>query len=550
VARVVPFDKESASDDVVATDHEAPATFAGRVWRRLGSIRPAYLVIAAAAIVLQVSLFAVDAFDSIYDFSRRHESWQLDEFFTVFFVLTLVFAAVLAVRANDMRREIIRRKEAERNAELLARHDSLTGLANRRLFEEEFDRRIAGYRASDARMAVMLLDLDRFKAVNDTYGHRAGDRLLREVADRLVDAVRPQDFVARLGGDEFALLISDANEQDVVFRIAKRVLATIAEPFVTDSYRGDVTVSVGIAIYPGDGKDTDTLMQRADAAMYQAKASGRNTYAVFNKELDKLVRQRLEVELQLRDAIREGRIFAHYQPLIDLTTHKVVGFEALARWRHPTRGIVGAEEFIAIAEDAGLIGDIFSAVLHEACQNSRDWDPDLSLAVNVSPTQFRDPRLADRIFSILEETGVAPERLEIEITESALVVDVEATKRTIEGLKAKGIRIVLDDFGTGYSSLRHLHELPFDKIKIDQSFVRRLGADEESRKIIDSIIGLSHALGLITVAEGIETDQEAAWITEHGSELGQGFLFSRPVSAEDIPELIDGIRKRRRVVSA
>ncbi len=550
MARAFPVEKDTSNTAEAAHEHEARASWLVRQWRRVRSIRPVYLAIIVAAVALQVFLVSSDAFDVIHDYSRAHEDWEIDEFFTVFIVLTLAFAAVLGVRANDMRREIGRRMKAEADAERLARHDPLTGLPNRRMLEEEFDRRIAGFRAADSRIAVMLLDLDRFKVVNDTYGHRAGDTLLQEVASRLTEAVRPQDFVARLGGDEFALLISNAAEKDVVFRVAKRVLAAVAEPLVTDRYRGDVTVSIGIAVYPGDGQDTDTLMQRADAAMYQAKASGRNTYAVFNRELDKLVRERMEVELELRDAIRNGDIVAQYQPLIDLTTRSIVGFEALARWRHPTRGLVSAQEFIAIAEDAGLISDIFVAVLNEACEHGRTWDPELTVAVNVSPTQFRDPRLAEKILTVLNETGFPPERLEIEITESALVVDVEATRRTIEALKATGISIVLDDFGTGYSSLRHLHELPFDKIKFDQSFVRRLGADEESRKIIDSIIGLSHALGLITVAEGIETAQEADWITEHGSELGQGFLFSKPIDPDEIPALIRAVHDRKRAVGA
>ncbi|MEQ8697674.1 MAG: EAL domain-containing protein [Bauldia litoralis] len=263
-----------------------------------------------------------------------------------------------------------------------------------------------------------------------------------------------------------------------------------------------------------------------------------------------MVRDRLEVEIELRDAIRHNRIVTRYQPLIDLATRTIVGFEALARWQHPTRGLIGAETFIAVAEDAGLIGDIFSVVLRDACTQGCTWDAGLTVSVNVSPLQFQDPHLAETILETLEETGFAPERLEIEITESALVVDVEATKRTIEALKAVGIQIVLDDFGTGYSSLRHLHDLPFDKVKIDQSFIRRLGADEESRKIIDSIIGLSHALGLMTVAEGIETDQEASWITEHGSEMGQGFLYSKPIRPADIPQLLETARLRGHAVGA
>lgn len=551
MARALSIDTEARSgSSFVGADAPRSPSWPVRTWQRVRRIRPVYLAIASVAIALQIFLVSADSFDVVYDYSRAHEDWEVDELFTVFVVLTLTFAAILMVRANDMRQEIQRRIGAEAAAEKLARYDPLTGLANRRMLEEELERRLGGSLASDSRLAVMLLNLDRFKMVNDTYGHRAGDALLQQVADRLHAAVRSQDFIARLGGDEFALLISDAAQEDVVLRIAKRVLAEVSEPFVGSDYRGDVTVSIGIAVYPADGETTEILTQRADAAMYQAKALGRNTYAVFNRELDKLVRDRLEVELELREGIQNNRIVTHYQPLIDLASRAIVGFEALARWQHPTRGLIGAETFISIAEDIGLIGDIFSVVLQDACEQGSTWDAALTVSVNVSPIQFQDPRLADKILDTLKETGFPPERLEIEITESALVVDVEAAKRTIEALKAVGIQIVLDDFGTGYSSLRHLHELPFDKVKIDQSFIRRLGADEESRKIIDSIIGLSHALGLMTVAEGIETDQEASWITEHGSELGQGFLFSKPVSADDIPRMLKSARERGHAVGA
>ncbi len=520
-------------------------TLAERAWRMLARIRPAYLVIIAVAILAQAILVSIGSFEVIYNFSRAHESWELDEFFTVFIVATFALLAILAVRANTLRKEVHRRVSAEAEAERLARHDPLTGLGNRRLLYEEFAHRLGGHRASNSRQALFLLDLDRFKAVNDTYGHTAGDRLLQSAADRLSTLLRPQDFLARLGGDEFAILISDVDNEEIIFRIAQRILNAVAEPIFDETFHATVTVSIGIAVYPSDGDTVELLMQRADAAMYQAKSGGRNTYAMFNTTLDQMMRERFAMETALREAIAQGDIFPHYQPLIDLATKRIVSFEALARWRHPKLGVLDASKFVPIAEDAGLIGDIFSAVLRQACLDGRHWDSSLTIAVNVSPSQFRDPRLADKVLQVLLDTGFPPERLEIEITENALVVDIEATRQTIDALKAKGVRVALDDFGTGYSSLRHLHELPFDKVKIDQSFVHKLGTDEESQKITASIIGLGRALGLVTVAEGIETDLEADWIWEHGGKLGQGFLFSRPVEAKDIPALIAAQREHR-----
>jgi diguanylate cyclase (GGDEF)-like protein len=502
-------------------------------------IRPVYLLIALAAVALQVALIRVDTIDLIYNYSRSHESYEVDEIFTIFMVATLALAAVLLVRERDLRHEIGRRVEAEATAALLARHDALTGLPNRRLFQEEFSRRIEAARSSGGAVALLMLDLDRFKTVNDTYGHGIGDRLLQAVADRLAGTVRPQDFVARLGGDEFAVLIGgDGVAEGALFRVAQRILTVIAEPFAGDAWRAETTVSIGIAVFPGDGDDFEVLMQRADAAMYQAKSAGRNTYAVFDETLGRIMRERLEVEAQLREAIRRHEIVPFYQPLIDLATMRPIALEALARWNHPTRGRLDAKAFISVAEDAGLLGEIFMAVLRQVCEDCRRWGADITVAVNVSPIQFRDPRLAEKILAVLDEYHLPASRLEIEITEGALVADFESTKRTLESLKARGVSIALDDFGTGYSSLRHLHELPFDKVKIDQSFVRRLNADEESRKIVASTIGLCRALGLVTVAEGIETRHEADWVREHGGDLGQGYLFSEPVAAEAIARLL------------
>jgi len=504
----------------------------------LARIRPIYVVILLTVVALQAALVAVDAFELVYAYSRAHEGYEVDEAFTVFFVLSLALMAVLVVWAKELRREVRRRIKAEADAARLARSDALTGLPNRRTFNEELERRLACARADGGMVALLMLDLDRFKVVNETYGHAAGDRLLQEVADRLGSTLRAEDFLARLGGDEFAVLIDDPLADDAHFRIAQRILSVIARPYVGDDWRAEVTASIGIAVFPGDGDSGALLLKRADAAMYQAKASGRNTHALFNSALDQVMRERLDVETELRDAIRRDEIVPYYQPLIDLATMRPVSLEALARWRHPTRGVLEAHAFVPIAEDAGLIGEIFMAMLRRLCDDGNRWGGTATIAVNVSPTQFDDPGLADRILAVLAEKRFPPARLEIEITESAIVVDVEATRQTIDRLKERGVHIALDDYGTGYSSLRHLRELPFDKVKIDQSFIRRLDTDEESRKIVASTIGLCRALRLVTVAEGIATALEVEWVRAQGGDLGQGYLFSPPVSADAVPQLM------------
>lgn len=505
-------------------------------------IRPVYLAIIAVAVVVQIFLVWFDTFDKIYDYSRAHEDYQLDEVFTVFFVLTFSLLGVLMVRNRDLKQEIVLRRRAEDQAALLARSDALTGLPNRRMWQEEFERRLHGLRASDHHLGVFLLDLDRFKVINDTYGHAVGDRLLQAASDRIAQGLRQGDFLARLGGDEFALLVNAEAGEETLFRIAQRILTEVAKPFEADGITADVSVSIGIAVYPADGQDAETLLSCADKAMYQSKSSGRNTYALYDTELDRMLKARMDLESELKIAVREDLIVPYYQPLIDLKTMEPIGIEALARWLHPQKGVVDANQFIAVAEDTGLINEIFRKMLRRICADVRGWDTALPVAVNVSATQFRDVKLADKIIAVLEEEGLDPARLEIEITETALLLDIEATRRTLSALKAKGVRISLDDFGTGYASLQQLRELPFDKVKIDSTFVHRLSSDDESRKIVASVIGLGHSLGLATIAEGLESVEEADWVRNHGCEVGQGFLFSKPVEADRLSEVLAQLR--------
>lgn len=490
-------------------------------------VRPAYLAVTVAGLALAIWLVTIDAMQLLFDFSRAHEGLQLDAVVPVLMVAGLVSMVILVLRERDVRREIHQRELAEHTAERLERYDEITGLPNRRLLFEELHRRIVGARMHGSRFALFFLDVDRFKSVNDTYGHGSGDELLRAIGERLVLTLRPHDFVARLGGDEYAVVINSSPEKNIERHVAQRILFSLARPFTIDGGRLDMTASIGIAYFPDDAENAELLMRSADTAMYRAKASGRNTFATFDKSME-------EIGGQLRDSLAKGHFRPYYQPVIDLKTHKVVGLEALARWDHPTKGVLGPDTFVAVAEDAGLIDDLFILILKRLASDAMRWDPALRIAVNISPYQFRDEKLSKRIIACLSKTDFPPDRLDVELTESALIIDVDTTRQVIGDLKEKGVRISLDDFGTGYSSLRYLRELPFDKIKIDRSFVQRMDTDPGSRKIIESIISLSHALGYVTVAEGVETKTQAKWLNDINCDLAQGYLFSRPLPPEEI----------------
>lgn len=489
--------------------------------------RPVYLFVIFAGITAAVWLVSIDAFEWLHTFTRAHEAYEFDELFPVLMVAGLVAMVILVLRERDLRLEVRQRELAEHTAERLERYDEITGLPNRRLLFEELHRRIVGARMHDARFSLFFLDVDRFKSVNDTYGHGSGDELLRAIGERLVLTLRPNDFVARLGGDEYAVVINSSQDKNIERHVAQRILFSLARPFTIDNSRLHMTASIGIACFPDDAENAELLIRSADTAMYRAKASGRNTFATFDKSME-------EIGGQLRDSLNKGHFRPYYQPVIDLKSRKVVALEALARWDHPTKGVLGPDTFITVAEDSGFIDELFDMILGHLVRDAQRWSPDLRIAVNISPYQFRDDKLSKRILALIDDTGFLPGRLDVELTESALIIDVETTRQVIGDLKKKGMRISLDDFGTGYSSLRYLRELPFDKIKIDRSFVQRIDSDPGSRKIIESIIGLSHALGYATVAEGVETKMQAKWLRDIGCDLAQGFLYSRPLPPEEI----------------
>ncbi|MFY9292281.1 MAG: EAL domain-containing protein [Methylorubrum rhodinum] len=431
------------------------------------------------------------------------------------------------------------RKRAEALIEHIARHDALTGLPNRRLFHETLGRALAGARRWGGRVAVLCCDLDRFKAVNDTFGHPAGDALLRVVAERLGAALREGDMVARLGGDEFAIILTDQDETRRIAAVARRIIQSLGRPVDLDGLSAAIGVSIGIAVGPEDGDSPETLFKNADIALYRAKDSGRNAFRFYERGMDAAVATRNLLELDLRDALRTGGFALHYQPIFALADGTPSGFEALLRWNHPVRGPVSPAEFIPVAEESGLIAPMGAWALNEACREAASWPGEMRVAVNVSAVQFRKQGLEQAVIRALAASGLPARRLELEITESVLMQDSEAVIGCLHRLRALGVRIALDDFGTGYSSLSYLCRFPFDKIKVDRSFVRDLD-NPVAAAIVGAIVGIGERLGSTITAEGVETEEQLGRLREKGCTEVQGFLLSRPMAAEDARRFMRG----------
>jgi diguanylate cyclase (GGDEF)-like protein len=437
--------------------------------------------------------------------------------------------------------DITARRRAEAALAFMARHDALTELPNRTLFQERLIDAIAVARRG-TQCALLCLDLDHFKAINDTLGHPVGDNLLRAVADRLSAAVRNIDTVARLGGDEFAIIQTDLGSADQAATLANRIITALREPYDIDGHRVETGTSIGIAIAPRDGTSSDTLLMNADIALYLAKAERRGTYRFFEPEMDRQVQARRKVEMDLRNALQADEFDLHYQPILDLESGKVAGFEALIRWQHPVRGVISPVDFIPIAEETGLIVPIGDWVLRRACLDAAAWPRDVEIAVNLSSAQFKGGQLLNSVRQALAVSRLDPNRLEIEITESVLLQNSEDTLTLLHQLRGLGIRIALDDFGTGYSSLGYLRSFPFDKIKIDRTFIRDIDANAGSAVIVGAVVGIARALGMTTVAEGVETAEQLALVRRQGCALVQGYLFSRPRPVGEVPALIRSLR--------
>ncbi|MFT8246700.1 putative bifunctional diguanylate cyclase/phosphodiesterase [Roseomonas sp. BN140053] len=428
--------------------------------------------------------------------------------------------------------------QALARASFLAAHDLLTGLPNRALFADRLGQVLAMARREAEPMAVLCLDLDRFKEVNDTLGHAAGDRLLKVVSARLSATLRDSDTLARLGGDEFAIIQPRARQPEAADALARRLIAALEEPVDLDGHQASVGVSIGIAMADRYGQaDPMQLMRDADLALYKAKESGRGGYRFFAPEMNRKLQERRALEADLRVALAQGGFRLFYQPQINLDTGAVTGAEALLRWERPGVGNVPPDRFITVAEETGLIGPIGTWALHQACREAATWPAHLTVAVNVSPVQFRQAGLYEAVVAALKSSGLDPGRLELEITEGVLLNDTDDTLATLRRLRDVGVRIAMDDFGTGYSSLGYLQKFPFDKVKIDRSFIRHLGSDRSAEAIVRAVVGMSHALGVHTIAEGVETHAQADMLQVEGCQDVQGYLFGKPMPAESFAAL-------------
>jgi diguanylate cyclase (GGDEF)-like protein/PAS domain S-box-containing protein len=429
-----------------------------------------------------------------------------------------------------------------------AQHDFLTGMPNRMLLNDRVNQAIARAHRHSKKVAVLFLDLDGFKHINDSLGHPTGDKLLQSVARRLVDCVRGSDTVSRQGGDEFVVLLTEVGQPEDAAVTARSMLQTVAEAHSIDQHDLHVTTSIGLSVFPDDGLDAETLIKNADTAMYQAKENGRQSYQFFKPAMNVRAVERQSIEESLRRALERQEFMVHYQPKVKLSTGQISGAEALIRWKHPVRGLVPPGDFIPIAEDCGLIVPIGNWVLREACKQACTWAKDglpmITMAVNISAMEFRDDDFLDGVFRILRETCLDPKLLELELTESVLMKRAESTESILKILRASGVQLAVDDFGTGYSSLSYLRKFPIDALKIDQSFIRQIGTAPDETTIVTAVISMGRSLKLRVVAEGVETQEELVFLQAQQCDEAQGYYFSRPVLPEQFAKLLEmGVRE-------
>ena len=418
----------------------------------------------------------------------------------------------------------------------LGSHDALTGLPNRTLLLDRIGEALARARRGET-FCLHYLDLDKFKSVNDLHGHAIGDLLLEQAVARLRECLRETDTLARIGGDEFVVLQADLEKPEQAGSLARRFVEAIAEPFDLDGRQAYVGVSVGVSVCPSDGEDADTLLKNADMAMYRSKSEGRNTYRFFELAMDARLQERRLLELDLRRAVANEEFELYYQPQVDAQSEAVTGCEALLRWRHPTRGLVPPNDFISVAEEIGVIVPLGAWVIRQACREAATWPRQIGVAVNLSSQQFKGMALVQTVVSALAAASLSPLRLELEITESVLLADSESTLATLNHLRSLGVRIAMDDFGTGYSSLGYLRSFPFDKIKIDRSFIKDICEKSDCSAIVQAVASLGAALGMATTAEGVETVEQLGQIRAIGCTEVQGYFFGRPRPANELPAL-------------
>lgn len=499
------------------------------------------------AIIFSVE-FYYDLAPQLFQFGLEYKEWEIDNLIFVAFVLSIGFAIFSYRRVKELAVEMKARRSAELAATKLSRHDPLTGLPNRRFFIEMLHE-VLLTTTTGSRSAVLMLDLDGFKSINDGYGHAVGDQALIEFAQRISAIMRAGAVLIRVGGDEFAIIIPNIVSLDGPAALARRIVTAVAEPFLIGQISTSVGVGIGIAIAPSDGMDPELLIQRADRALYRAKAAGRSRIHFFEPEMDAHVERRVAMESELRAAVAAKIIIPHYQPVVDLKSKRVIGFEALARWKSDKFGWIAPDVFITVAEEIGIISELGDQLLRQACLDARAWPPDLTLAFNISGIQLRDPTCGLRILAILAETGFSPRRLELEITETALVDNIKVAQNVTGQLRQVGVRIALDDFGTGYATLSQLLSLKLDRIKIDRSFVDRLGKDKESTTIVRAVLGLASGFELETTAEGIENDEQLAALNADGCLVGQGYLFSKAVPASEVHGLLESHQLNTKAVA-
>jgi diguanylate cyclase (GGDEF)-like protein len=502
----------------------------------MASFRPATL----DAAVITIAVAVIYAFSDFYDLPPKlfqlgtdYAEWDLDDAIFVIFFMSIGFAIFSYRRVKELSIEMKARRVAELEAKKLARHDPLTGLPNRRFFVETLGEVLLTTN-SDSRSAVLMLDLDGFKSINDAYGHAVGDHALIEFAQRISAVMRAGAVFVRIGGDEFAVIVPNIKSLDDLTALARRIVTAVAEPILIGQISTSVGVGIGIAIAPSDGMNPEIMVQRADRALYRAKAEGRSCIRFFEPDMDAHVERRVAIETELRAAVAAKTIVPYYQPLVAFEGRRVVGFEALARWKSDKFGWVSPDLFIKVAEEIGIISELGDQLLRQACLDARAWPPELTLAFNISAVQLRDPTIGLRVLAILAETGFSPRRLELEITETALVDNIKIAQAVTGQLRQAGVRIALDDFGTGYATLSQLLSLKLDRIKIDRSFVDRLGKDKESTTIVRAVLGLASGFNLETTAEGIENDEQLASLRADGCLEGQGYLFGKAVPANEV----------------
>ena len=509
--------------------------------------RSSATLVATALLVLAIVMlhFVGMAAFSVTPIADFGSGPQGDVFFAMAAAIAMAALLIVGTGVSTYLVEMRTRVDAQDQLHHIAMHDALTGLENRHAFNGKLRRRCQRLARGGPPFALLMVDLDRFKPVNDTLGHPVGDRVLKAVAARLQTAVRENDMVARIGGDEFAIITDGLSDPQIAGHLAERIVDVLSRPFVVGGQVAEIGASVGITLAPADGSDAESLNQQVDVALYHAKHEGRGRHSFFDPSLTETLRERRQLEQDLRRACMRDEFEVHFQPVLDTKTRKFIGAEALVRWKSADRGEVPPTVFIPVAEELGLVSHIGALVLDKACEQAVTWPEDITVAVNVSPVQMMGGRLASNIAQALHRTGLAPHRLEIEITETALVADDELALTALQEVRKLGVKISLDDFGTGYSSLSYLHRFPIDRIKIDRSFVNQLPGDPGSASIVRAIAQLGESLKLEVTAEGIETDEQFDYVAQHGCGNMQGYLFSRPVDAASVAKLFADAAPRR-----